>query len=131
MPLPRHVPWANKEPHYEGKFDYNTGDIECTIGVGGSIDVDIDAGQLNLIYKFTVTTSSSYGYQVAFYTKDARSSDDLVFQTNATIGNYNSITNGDGIIPVPDKDGDTKLYARITGTAGEEYTLNIDMVRFA
>lgn len=127
--LPRHVDWAKPEPGYKGTYDYSY-QKEVTIGAGGLVDFEIPAGVVNGVYRLTVTTASGVSYQIEIYDKAARTSSDLVFRSASTTGAYSSVVSEIGLILQVDKDGDSKIYCRVTGTAGETYTLNFDLARW-
>ena len=131
MTLPRHVDWAKPEPSYKGIYDYTPDDIELTIGVGGYVDYDLPAGIINGIYRLLCSTDSLLPYQIEIYDREARTDpDDLVFRSVSTVGAYNSVTSQVGLILQADKDGASKVWTRVTGTAGEVYTLTFNLVRW-
>lgn len=129
MTLPRHVNWAKPEPKYNGIYDYDYSK-DVVIGAGGLVDFEIPAGKTNGIYLLTTSTISAVAYQIEVYDRDSRTSADLVFRSVSKAGNYNSVEEEDDLILQVDKDGDSQVYVRVTGSAGEAYTLNFRLVRW-
>ena len=125
----RHVEWAKPEPGYKGTYDHSTSET-VEVGADGYVDFEIPAGVVNGIYRLTVSTESATSYQVEIHDKAVRSDDNLVFRSESTVGDYNSVVSRVGLILQVDKDGESKIYGRVTGNAGETYVLNFNLARW-
>jgi len=129
MVLPRHVPWANPEPAYLGKYDFEFPETAVTIESAGYTDVEVGAGNVNLIYKLLAASAGSLEFSFAIYDHSDLGTDDICFQKTAITSDYNSVTEGDGLIVQVDRAGESIIYLRVYGTVGDVITFSGNMVR--
>jgi len=129
MTLPSKPSWANREPNYKGGYDFSPDAESVTIGSSGYTDFEVDAGIINEIYSLIVTTSSTEAWRLVLFDSEDRGDEDMCFQTAEITGNYNSATDGDGLIVQVDKDGSSNIWFRMYGVVGEAYSVSMSLVR--
>lgn len=145
-PIPRHVSWANREPHHRGHFGFNystssdnwydvssdeikSGNI--TIPASGTISVGIPSGNVALIYRVKVESSQSEDFSISFYEKSRRNSEDFIFNlsTQLELENGYYIFQGKNLIVCVDKDNSEYIHAVITGEPSDILSIDMNLVR--
>lgn len=117
------------DPNYKGWFDFTIEADQQTIDASGYVDVTLEGGVINGIYRLIITTASSNAYSIAFFDKSTRNADELCWQRSGLSGNYNSAASQHGLILQVDKEKSSNIYMRITGTPGDSFTPTLDLVR--
>lgn len=145
-PIPRHVSWANREPHHKGHFgyDYSTAsnqwyDPDSDTWMTGSIvipsagfqNVDIPAGNVSLIYRIKASSNLSEDFHISFFERGARLSDDFIVNVTSLMTEENGylIFQGQKLIVSIDKDNLQFIHLKVAGDVGDSISIEMNLVR--
>ena len=125
-----HTDWSTPDPFFKGEWDLLTTSTVVLNGAGVKT-FEVDSCNGSAIYHlFVDATSAPSPYNLKIFDKSARATEDLVFQTTVTTGDYTHVQNNSkSAIIYVDRDKVGKIWCQIVGGAGETLEITWKILR--